>query len=354
MTVRKHVGWAMPTTMLFLGWAVPTLQAQSGGAYIIKKSTIDGGGVTSHTGGAYRLGGTVGQHDAGPISGGGYALTGGFWSAASAGPSVSPPAVAPAPFNQGKNRYVSFAPLNSGTSVAFRVRKLANAGGGTGRCTVTGNACTGGIAPPAFAQGTCAAGQSCISSYLTGNPGGDCWVQTPTQTANIIPSQNVQFQAVCGLAPVFRIWTESVVHVHGCPIIPATQYEIFTNGVGPVENPVPLPIGTAGTPSLNNKLWGDNVGINNGLIWTAPNSFCNVQDVLSLQAILSGAAIRPTHSVANVRGGSSADGCVNSTINASDVLAIVSSIAGASYGPPATTQPVDPAAAGCKLCPSFP
>jgi len=61
-------------------WAVPTLHAQSGGGYNIKKSTIDGGGVTFHTGGAYRLGGAVGQHDAGNHSGGGYKLTGGFWS----------------------------------------------------------------------------------------------------------------------------------------------------------------------------------------------------------------------------------------------------------------------------------
>ena len=54
--------------------------AQSGGGYNIKKSTIDGGGVTFHTGGAYRLGGTVGQHDADNLSGGGCKLTGGFWS----------------------------------------------------------------------------------------------------------------------------------------------------------------------------------------------------------------------------------------------------------------------------------
>ena len=281
-------------------------------------------------------------------------LGNGIDDACEGGTPNTPPAPAPAPFNQDKNRYVSFAPNSAGQNVAFRVRKLANPGGGTGRCTVTGNACTGGVAPPAFAQGTCAAGQSCISSYLTGNPGGDCWVQTPTQTASIIPGQNVQFQAVCGLAPVFRVWTESVVHVHGCPIIPATRYEIFVNGVGPIENPTPLAIGTAQTPSLNNKLWGDNVGINNGIIWTAPNGFCNVQDVLSLQAIISGAAIRPTHSVANLRGGSSADGCVNASINSADVLAIVQAIAGASYGPPSTTQPVDPAAPGCKLCPSFP
>jgi hypothetical protein len=42
--------------------------------------TIDGGGGTS-TGGAYTVSGTVGQPDAGPsMTGGDFALTGGFWA----------------------------------------------------------------------------------------------------------------------------------------------------------------------------------------------------------------------------------------------------------------------------------
>ena len=41
--------------------------------------TIDGGGVVTSTGGNYELSGTIGQHDAGQVSGGTYTLTGGFW-----------------------------------------------------------------------------------------------------------------------------------------------------------------------------------------------------------------------------------------------------------------------------------
>jgi len=42
--------------------------------------TIDGGGGTS-TGGVYQVSGTVGQPDAGPaMSGGNFAVAGGFWS----------------------------------------------------------------------------------------------------------------------------------------------------------------------------------------------------------------------------------------------------------------------------------
>ena len=40
--------------------------------------TIDGGGGTS-TGGVYSVSGTIGQVDAGVMSGGQYSLTGGFW-----------------------------------------------------------------------------------------------------------------------------------------------------------------------------------------------------------------------------------------------------------------------------------
>ena len=48
--------------------------------FAINWSTLDGGGGTS-TGGVYTVSGTIGQPDAGPtMTGGSYALTGGFWA----------------------------------------------------------------------------------------------------------------------------------------------------------------------------------------------------------------------------------------------------------------------------------
>jgi len=47
-------------------------------SYSLDWSTIDGGGGTS-TGGVYSVTGTAGQPDAGAMSGGNYALQGGFW-----------------------------------------------------------------------------------------------------------------------------------------------------------------------------------------------------------------------------------------------------------------------------------
>ncbi len=53
--------------------------AQSGGGYDLTWSTVDGGGYTFSSGGDYSLGGTIGQPDAGVLSGGDYTLIGGFW-----------------------------------------------------------------------------------------------------------------------------------------------------------------------------------------------------------------------------------------------------------------------------------
>ena len=59
--------------------ATPVVLAQSGGGYDLTWNTVDGGGWTFSSGGAFSVGGTAGQPDAGLISGGSYTLGGGFW-----------------------------------------------------------------------------------------------------------------------------------------------------------------------------------------------------------------------------------------------------------------------------------
>ena len=60
--------------------------ASAGPSYAIDWSTIDGGGGTSSAG-AYTLSGTIGQHDAsGALTGGNYALVGGFWAGVGSDP----------------------------------------------------------------------------------------------------------------------------------------------------------------------------------------------------------------------------------------------------------------------------
>jgi hypothetical protein len=48
--------------------------------YELSWYSIDSGGTTNSTGGAFSLSGSVGQPDAGTLSGGTYTLDGGIWS----------------------------------------------------------------------------------------------------------------------------------------------------------------------------------------------------------------------------------------------------------------------------------
>ena len=62
---------------------VPTLVTVVGASllasdYELVQSTIDGGGAMHCTGGDYEISGTVGQPDAGAMTGGEYTLTAGF------------------------------------------------------------------------------------------------------------------------------------------------------------------------------------------------------------------------------------------------------------------------------------
>lgn len=51
----------------------------------IARHTIDGGGAMNSAGGSFLLSGTIGQPDAGYLTGGSFELTGGFWFALAPG-----------------------------------------------------------------------------------------------------------------------------------------------------------------------------------------------------------------------------------------------------------------------------
>ena len=73
-----------PLLVVLLSLLASVALAQSGGGYDLTWNTVDGGGYTFSEGGGYSLGGTVGQPDAGVLSGGGYTLAGGFWGGGAA------------------------------------------------------------------------------------------------------------------------------------------------------------------------------------------------------------------------------------------------------------------------------
>ena len=75
----KHFTMTGRTTVLVtiaLVLVVSTALARSG--YDLSWWTVDGGGGTASSG-SYTLGGTIGQPDAGILTGGDYTLGGGFW-----------------------------------------------------------------------------------------------------------------------------------------------------------------------------------------------------------------------------------------------------------------------------------
>jgi len=79
---RIVLALAIPILLaLFVASGARPVVAQSGGGYDLTWNVIAGGGATFSTGGAYSLGGTIGQADANTttMTGGSYSLQGGFW-----------------------------------------------------------------------------------------------------------------------------------------------------------------------------------------------------------------------------------------------------------------------------------
>ena len=88
----------------------PVLLAQP---YSLDWFTIDGGGGTS-TGGVYLVSGTIGQPDAGgPMTGGNYSLTGGFWALPTAVQATNAPTLTIVPATPG-NATISWTPSTPG------------------------------------------------------------------------------------------------------------------------------------------------------------------------------------------------------------------------------------------------
>lgn len=81
LRLKIVLAWTALLLLLFQGSSQSALPAiaQSGGGYDLTWNTVDGGGATFSAGGGYQLGGTIGQADAGTMSGGAYSLSGGIW-----------------------------------------------------------------------------------------------------------------------------------------------------------------------------------------------------------------------------------------------------------------------------------
>jgi len=74
----KHTTFTLQMVLSMLT-ATALLAATGEPGFEIARSTIDGGGVMQSGGGDFELSGTIGQPDAGVMTGGAFDLSGGFW-----------------------------------------------------------------------------------------------------------------------------------------------------------------------------------------------------------------------------------------------------------------------------------
>lgn len=77
---ERRLSPSLMAMSILLGCTLTAIHAQN---YAVDWFTIDGGGGTT-TGGVYSVTGTIGQADAGAMSGGSYTLQGGFWGVVAA------------------------------------------------------------------------------------------------------------------------------------------------------------------------------------------------------------------------------------------------------------------------------
>lgn len=122
---------------------------------------------------------------------------------------------------------------------------------------------------------------------------------------------------------VTRQWNEAVLHVTGCPIVPAANYEFRTTFDQLLFSP-PFAASTAAQPA--GKFYGDSVGDLVGLSWNPPDGFANVNDILASVQYFNGAPSKPHFTVVDLH-----DQEPNEHINVTDILLSVLAVGGSSY-----------------------
>lgn len=185
---------------------------------------------------------------------------------------IAPPITAPPPDNTLKNRYVSFAPANPDDAVAIQIELLTG----------------------------------------LGTPGILGWVDAPNASG---VSRVVD-------APVIRNWTETVVHISDCEIVPAATYALRSTPDQLLFS-ADLNVQTIFLPT-DGRLWGDVVGPFDGIAqeWSGPDQSVGGTDIVAvLQRFQTKPTAPPLHWVdLNPQ---VSDGVVNG----SDVLQVVNAFA---------------------------
>ena len=183
-----------------------------------------------------------------------------------------------------KARYISFEPNNAGEEVAFFIGDAPQ----WGTCLGTGTACQTAADCPSTCSGSgdpcpprCPFLQICRSpNCVGGSLGSGAWVGEPDEldTALVVDD------------PVYRVWTEAVVHVGDCEIVPSESYKVHAVhfGCDPEDGDSysdPLTLTTA--------LWGDIVGYFDGNDWTPAQGVINISDTQAMNQAFTSHANAP-------------------------------------------------------------
>ncbi|MBU0718016.1 MAG: hypothetical protein KJ749_07195 [Planctomycetes bacterium] len=182
-----------------------------------------------------------------------------------------------------KNRYISFDPNNPDISVAFQVE-------------MTG------------------------STYFPGSVGILGWVGEPFEAPE---DPGVWLAELVDAQPAGRIWSEPLVHLGDCKIVPVATYQIRATVDGIVFSD-PLVISTIAQPTP--QYWADCVGQMEAGSWTAPNGVVNFDDVSAAVQYFTSAATAPHLTMVDIEPEEP-----NAVLNFSDIQQIVYAFQGDGY-----------------------
>jgi len=150
------------------------------------------------------------------------------------------------------------------------------------------------------------------------------WVSAPFQPATGQTPPGTM-TALVNPTPVFRTWSESVIHLGDCEIAPTQVYGLRATMNG-VTFTNPLIVRTTLAPQ--GKFWGDVAGSFSGVSWSGPNRLVNVDDVVAVVKFLVSAPA--PHITALDLGGE----VPNFIINATDLQFVLAGFASNTYPPP--------------------
>jgi len=294
---RRHVVgavfvMALALVTMFSGSAL----AQSGDGYDMTWNTVDGGGGTS-TADGYRLRGTIGQPDPETLTADGYVLKGGFWS-----PNPRLPAAPAAPHDARKNRYITITPsTNSTNMVAYQVTlaSMKRCSGDDRRACIVDDDCPGVcdnngdlqcVDDTICSPGNCVPTAPCVEHSSVGTVAK--WVDEPYESS-CVPLDDCGGQWFANLSDsaVHRVWTEDVLHIADCVIVPVASYAVRATTNGVVFS-TPLTVGTVTKPNVH---YADCVGPVEGdpPEFTVADGFVNVTDVQAYLIANQGGASAP-------------------------------------------------------------